>query len=569
VNDDAAASQSRLGRFIAAFADVVGGESASDGGSVKSDDGLQRFEDWSEYTIVDGVEIYTPQTADDVVRYCNQAVTDKYRVRALGHRHNWSPLVLKPGTPANPHVRLVDTRNLKGASQRVASDSQMQVTFGVGTTLEDATKYLEKLAGSGASPATGYSFLNMPAPGALTLGGILAIGGHGTSVPWNGMQEPDLMGCLSNLIVSFKAITSTSPGAPYAIQEFNRSDADASAFLVHLGRSFITEVTLAPVPNYYLQLTNVFAPMQELMASPSSPPTSGQTFSSLLDAHGRVELIWFPYQGNGWAQCNTRYATMPSNGTPTTGPYNFPWMNGIFKGESDWLKSILVEHPALIPVILEFEYLDAHTEMIDAVFNGTARNLEIYLTDDTLRMTMFGYALQLPRREVQQAVSDFYSQVNYLLSHNSESPHPINGAVEIRCTTIDRQADLGVTGAKPPALAVTHAIDNSVDTVLWVDVVTFPNTKGSNELFVDLENWMMKTWPAAKPPGRLRPEWSKGFAYTADGGPWTNDPLIEHWIPSVYDRASDGLTFDWAAKTLAKYDSANIFWNDFLELLFP
>ena len=99
----------------------------------------------------------------------------------------------------------------------------------------------------------GYSFLNMPTPGSLSLGGILAIGGHGTSVPVNGLSEPDLMGCLSNLIVSFKAVT-TDPDDPnsreYSIREFDRNHPDAPAFLVHLGRAFITEVTLAAVPNY-------------------------------------------------------------------------------------------------------------------------------------------------------------------------------------------------------------------------------------------------------------------------------------------------------------------------------
>ena len=38
--------------------------------------------------------------------------------------------------------------------------------------------------------------------------------------------------------------------------------------------------------------------------------------------------------------------------------------------------------------------------------------------------------------------------------------------------------------------------------------------------------------------------------------------LISKWVPSLYDAATDGLTFAWAKQTLAKYDRANIFTND-------
>jgi len=206
------------------------------------------------------------------------------------------------------------------------------------------------------------------------------------------------------------------------------------------------------------------------------------------------------------------------------------------------------------------------------VLNGTARDLEIYVTDDTLRMTSFGYVLQLPRAQVQAAANAFYTEVTKLLnSYKNKNPpqYPVNGAVEIRCTTIDRQAGLATAAAKPPALAATHSVnsnDQTLDTVLWVDVLTFPDAPGSPQFFVDLEQWATKIWGATN-PGRLRPEWSKGWAYTT-AGPWTNTQLIKEWVPSVYNRATDGLTFDWAKQTLAKYDRANIFTNTFLDDLF-
>ncbi|MDQ1521534.1 MAG: hypothetical protein QOI55_2607, partial [Actinomycetota bacterium] len=228
------------------------------------------FEDWSEYTRVEQVESVAATSADDVVELCNDAVKDSYKIRALGHAHNWSPLILQPGTAPDPNVRLIDTSMLVGATAKVV-DGQLHATFGTGTTLQAATEFLEQQGNHAAGAAPGYGFLNMPTVGSLTLGGILAVGGHGTSVPFAAQQEPDLMGCLSNMIVSFKAVT-TDPDNPnsheYAMREFQRTDADAPAFLVHLGRAFITEVTLAALPNYHLQLTNLFPNMDDVMAKP-------------------------------------------------------------------------------------------------------------------------------------------------------------------------------------------------------------------------------------------------------------------------------------------------------------
>ena len=221
---------------------------------------------------------------------CNKAVQNGYQVRALGHSHNWSPLVVPPGTAHDPKIVLVDTSQLIGSSAKVVG-GLLHATFGTGTTLQAATEFLEQQGNQEVGAAPGYSFLNMPTVGSLTLGGILAVGGHGTSVPFTAQQEPDLMGCLSNMIVSFKAVTTdpnNSKSKVYTIREFQRTDADAPAFLVHLGRAFITEVTLAAVPNYYVQLTNLFPDMGDVMAKPTKPlPGNGSRPCSMPTAESR------------------------------------------------------------------------------------------------------------------------------------------------------------------------------------------------------------------------------------------------------------------------------------------
>lgn len=527
------------------------------------------FRDWSGYTVVKDLEIHFPTSTDDVVILCNQAAAAGKRIRPVGHSHNWSPLVVsKPTSADEPAQVLVDTRGLTTRSATVVG-GLLHATFGTGTTLEDATAFMA--AQTSPDAPHGYGFLNMPTPGGLTLGGILAVGGHGTSVPGGSVSEPDLMGCFSNLVVSFTAVVSdeSKPGT-YTPHTFHRSDEDAAAFLVHLGRAFITEVTLAAVPNFTLQLTNVFAPMAQIMEPASAAPSSN-ALSSLLDRHGRIEVIWFPGPDspNAWVQCCTRYDGSPPvpNGTEVPGPYNYGWMNWISQGESDVARELFKLLPSITDRAMQAEYLDAEANMASAVMNGQARDLQLYLTDNTLRMTAFGYVLQIPRQQVQAVANEYFKAVQGLLTeYATNGQHPVNGAVEIRCTTVDRQDDLGLNDARPPALAASHAVNAEVDTVLWLDVLTFPGTPSAEQFFVDLENWMWKTW-GARYPGQLRPEWSKGWAYTT-AGPWTNAKIIRSLVPTSYDRADDGLTFSWAKQTLARYDRSGIFTNEFLAQLF-
>lgn len=531
--------------------------------------GSQRrvYEDWSEGTRVEGVPVVTPASAEEVVDLCNWAVANGWKVRALGHAHNWSPLVVPAGTAASEKVVLVDTSGLKGTPVVEQAGDIARVRFGTGTTLDEASAFLATLDNGGRSPAPGYGFLNMPTIGELTLGGILAVGGHGTSVPATRppLPEPPLMGCMSNLITSFEAVV-TDPGGSgpptYRLRRFDRAHEDAPALLVHLGRALVTEVTLAAVPNHYLQLTQVFAPVGEVMAPPSRTPGPA-SLASLLDAHGRVEVIWFPYQPTAWVQCARR---QPGRIEPQVrGPYNYPWMNIIPRWLSDAVKRTYQDLPASVPDGLATELRIARSFVEGRVLNGTARDLQLYLTSNTLRMGAFGYVAQLLRGKVQAAVSAFFGRVQQLLARYGDR-YPVNGAVEIRCTTVDDPSGLGIPGARPPALSAAHAVHPDVDTVLWVDVLTFPGTPGSNELLCELEQWVLHEWLGDGSP-LVRPEWSKGWAYTPEG-PWTNGDVVRRSIPAAYDAAGDGLTFSWARERLAAYDRGGLFTNGFLSTLF-
>ena len=116
----------------------------------------------------------------------------------------------------------------------------------------------------------GLGFAAIPAPGDLTLGGVLAIDAHGSAIPVSGEQRTPgtTYGSLSNNIVSLTAVVWSPAQNQYALKTFQRTDPDISPFLAHLGRAFVTEVTVQVGPvqtvrcvsTFDKQVTDVFAP---------------------------------------------------------------------------------------------------------------------------------------------------------------------------------------------------------------------------------------------------------------------------------------------------------------------
>lgn len=147
------------------------------------------FTDWSGYVEVPGILIARASSAADVVAVCNWAAQNGFRVRAVGQSHNWSPLVMAKDSAPGAKVVLVDTTKLTSSTIEVVDGSAF-ATFGPGITIDAATDYLQLQDNGGTSPAPGFALPHTTAPGNLTLGGVLAIGGHGTLLP-TAKQAPD------------------------------------------------------------------------------------------------------------------------------------------------------------------------------------------------------------------------------------------------------------------------------------------------------------------------------------------------------------------------------------------
>jgi hypothetical protein len=204
---------------------------------------------------------------------------------------------------------------------------------------------------------------------------------------------------------------------------------------------------------------------------------------------------------------------------------------------------------------------------------GPSKNTLLYVKDSTLRVTANGYAVHMKQSDVQQAVHDFATKyVDLINSYAKKLQFPINSPLEIRVTSLDDPAKVGVpagaTAQTPTISALSYdeeAKSNNWDVALWFDVLTLPGTPHSDKFYEELEDWFESRFSGAA--GRPMPEWSKGWAYTSNG-PWTNSDYIETIRQMFTTGRADGDNWNYAVATLAKYDKFNLFTNEFLGTLF-
>lgn len=203
----------------------------------------------------------------------NWAHANGWRLRPRGKAHTWSPISLDPGDSCDSPTLMLDTTAHLTA---VSIDSGMTpptVTAQTGISMEAFHTALQ---------GAGLGVTNCPAPGDLTLGGVLAIDGHGTSVPAVGetLLPGHTYGTVSNLLRAVTAVVWDPTTEAYVLRTFQRSDPEMAALCVHLGRAFLVEATLQVGPNVRLRCESYRSySAAELFAAPGSGST-GKTFSS-------------------------------------------------------------------------------------------------------------------------------------------------------------------------------------------------------------------------------------------------------------------------------------------------
>ncbi len=518
------------------------------------------FENWSTAIRVADVWTCVPRNARQAVEVVNWAHRADWRVRPRGKMHNWSPLTLEPDSECGRRILLVDTTRHMRRIEVLGGDPAA-VRVDAGALMDDLTAHLSE---------RGYGFASVPAPGGITVGGALAIGAHGTSLPARGESRPvgQTYGSLSNQIVSLRAIVWDRDRRRYRLREFHRSERDTAAFCVHLGRAFVVAYTLRVGADRNLRcVSRLDIPSDELFAPARS---SGRKFAGFVDAAGRAEAIWFPFTDRPWLKVWSVAPNKPPASRAVDAPYNYPFSDSLSREASDGLRAKVLADPASTPGFGQSEYQAvvsglAATDSADIW--GSSKNTLLYIRPTTLRLEEIGYAVLTRRRHVQRVIHDFTSFFSErVAAYRAVGRYPINGPVEIRVSGLDRPAHVEVAGAKSaPLSSLVPSRGSGWHVAVWFNVLTFPGTDGEYEFFRELERFLLSNYRGRH--GLARPEWSKVWAFKPNAA-YVNRRLIERGFPRRYRRGRPrGADWDWALRTLDRYDPHRVFGNGFVDRL--
>ncbi len=524
----------------------------------------QAFQNWSEAITVDAVWTAVPQTPNDVVTICNWAVAHGYLVRPRGAMHGWSPLTLAQQADCPSNILLVDTTQYLTAVSISTAASPATVTAQAGVTMDVLLQDLEN---------AGLGIMACPAPGDITLGGALAIDAHGTAIPATGetLKAGMTYGSLSNLILSLTVVAWNAGTSSYTLQTFTRSNPAIKAFLTHVGRAFVVSATLQVGANYRLRCQSyVTIPATTLFAPQGS---GGQTMASFLNSAGRVEAIWFPFTTTPWLKVWSLAPSQPWTSTQVTSPYNYSFSDDIPQDLSDLLSEILAGDAALTP---SFGALQLSIVSAGLLFTwtydlwGWSKNTLLYVKPTTLRVTANGYAVMTSRANIQGVINAFTTKYQALVaSYQAEGLYPMNGPVEIRITGLDQPSDVAVAGAGSPQLSALRPRPDHPEwnVAVWFDILSVPGTPGAAAFYRDIEQWIYSTYSGSY--ASVRPEWSKGWAYTTTAG-WSDPTMLGTTIPNGLRTGQPvGDNFDTAVATLDQYDPHRLFSSPVLNALFP
>ncbi|WP_323073864.1 cholesterol oxidase substrate-binding domain-containing protein [Mycetohabitans endofungorum] len=534
----------------------------------------QAYENWSREILVDNVWAAVPKTPDDIVSIVNWARSNDFKIRPRGYMHNWSPLTMDSDSKASSVVLLDMTKNLTAVSIDTAS-KPARVTAQTGVSMG---ALLEKLE------AKGLGMTAVPAPGDITLGGALAIGGHGTAVPAKGekLLSGHTYGSLSNLILSLSAVVYDETKREYILRTFSREEADISAFLTHVGRACIVEVTMQVGENQRLRCrSHINISANELFAKPGASKRaigsfrrSKRTIESFLDKSGRIEVIWFPFTSNPWLKVWSVRPNKPLFSRVVTKANNYPFSDWISVELSDLIKRIVIDNEVTITPVFGQKQLAIATAGLVATHSldiwGWSKNLLQYIRPSTLRVTANGYAVVTSRDNVQRVISDFIENYQERINaYQEQNQYPINGPLEIRVSGLDNPNDVSPSSVTAALSVIKPRLDRpDWDIAVWFDILTLPGTPHANKFYRETEQWMFSHYAGSY--ATMRPEWSKGWAYT-DSAAWEDYTTISTTIPNIYREGQISQEKDWdkAIKTLNKYDPNRIFSSALLDKLLP
>lgn len=521
----------------------------------------ENYENWSRELQRADVPTFAPRRPHDVLRVANWCAKNGFRMRPRGMRHGWSPLTISAASRSDIKLILADTSQYLNRAELTLYHGIPAVRAEVGVTMDDLMAFLDQ---------NGYGFTAIPEIGQLSVGGVLAINGHGTGLPAIG-EAPlpqQTYGSMSNRVLEMTALIWDEDRQAFRLRRFDRRHRDIAALLTQLGRSFITEAVLAVEPNHKLRCqSRVDIPASELFGPPHS---RGRTASDFLDQSGRFVAFWYPYTDGVWLRIWTPTPHKPRRSRKVDSPYNYFFTSNLPAKLSDLVERIISGHTQLGPLFSQLSF--AGTAVALATTNtydlwGSAKNTLLYIEPETLRATQMSYAILTRRANVQQVLHEFSQAFQRRLNDAlHQKRYPVNLPLELRVSGLDWPDDIGFAHARTPLLSAISPVASQPqwDAAVWIGVITLTDTPDQYAFFHDLEQWLLQHFNGDD--AMLRPEWSKGWAYS-DTASWVDAELINEGIPAAYrDGKHDG-DWDTAIRILDRHDPLRIFSNDFLDSL--
>ncbi|HEY5109315.1 MAG TPA: cholesterol oxidase substrate-binding domain-containing protein [Acidimicrobiales bacterium] len=524
----------------------------------------QAYQNWSGEIAIQNVWTAAPATSADVVTIANWAHANGWRVRPKGKGHGWSPLILPEGNPGADYLLVDTTQHLTNLSIQTTG-TPATVTAQTGVTMDTLLSSLG---------AKGLGLTANPAPGDLTLGGVLAIGGHGSAIKGSGETalSGKTYGSVSNLVLSLTAVVWNASIGQYQLRTFSRSDPGIKPLLVHVGRAFITDVTLQAGADVNLQCVSSWTvPQSTLFAAPAS--AGSQSFQSLVLNAGRVEVISFPFTTLPWLKVWSIHQSQPWFSNKVSGPYNYGFANTVSSGESAFIASLLKGDASGTPAFENAEMAAVGTGLIfENTGNiwGPSRYSTLYVKPTTLQVTANGYAILTNTNNIQRVVYEFYTYYSNLVNqYAANGQYPMNGPTEFRVTGLDQTSDVVMSGAQQAQLSAIRPRPDqpSWNCAVWIDALTIPGTPHADEFYTQLEAWILSNYTGSY--AGVRFEWSKGWGYT-NSAAWSSATALGTTVPSMYTAGqASGDGWSSALSTLDSYDPNRIFANPLHDQLMP
>ncbi len=522
----------------------------------------QAFENWSKGIFIDSLWTCAPRSAQECVDLVNWAAAQGWQVRPRGAMHNWSPIHVTPDMDCHTPVILLNTVDYLANISMDYSRALPMVRAQAGVYMEDLLGFVE---------AHNLGMTAVPAPGDVTVGGVLAVDAHGTAVPAIGEQRlpGHSYGSLSNLVQEVTIVAWDKSANAYTLQTIDRRDRDAAAVITNLGRVLVVEAVFQLGENQKLRcqsFTDIH--VDELLGPPES---TGRTVAHYLDQAGRMEVIWFPFTDKPWLKVWSVAPKKPLFSREVTEPYNYPFSDNMPDEIEEMARSLTRGNKASTPLFGQMMY-NVTTAGLAATQSadiwGESKNTLLYIKPSTLRIEASGYAVLTRRSNVQRVIYDFAEKFKDMIAaYESMGEYPINMPVEIRVTGLDQPDEVDGVSAEAPMLSAVRPVEQHPewDVAVWFDCLSFVGTDMSHAFNAEMEQWLHSRFNGDE--AMVRPEWSKGWAYRPEAA-WTDSDYIDRVIPEGHsDGRPKSAGWDSAIKRLDKLDPQRVFTNDFIDRL--